>query len=116
MAHHHVVVSLYIPSLFSEQIVLQDIWIIIYVEFRLLGSLGGWIPFPQHQIPTVRTCALMPKNPLDLILQSISHQYRRRRLDLPQELLRANIAFKLADVEEGMDPLTRGQIQSKCNW
>ena len=49
------------------------------------------------------TCALMPENPLNLILQSIPHQYRRRRLNLPQEFLRADIAFELAGVEDEMD-------------
>ena len=50
------------------------------------------------------TNALMPENPLDLILQSIPHQYRRRRLNLPQEFLRADIAFELTYMEDGMDP------------
>ena len=85
-----------ILGLYPAQILLQDIWSIGQVGFRLPGSLGEWIPFPQHQIPMSGTSALMPENPLDLILQSIPHQYRRRRLDLPQELLRVDIAFKLA--------------------
>ena len=105
-----------IPGLYPAQILLQDIWSIGQVRFRLPGSLGEWIPFPQYQIPTLGTSALMPENPLDLILQSIPHQYRRRRLDLPQEFLRADIAFELTGVEDGMDPSTRGQVQSKCNW
>ena len=105
-----------ILGLYPVQILLQDIRSIGQVGFRLLGSLGEWIPFSHHQILMSDTSALMPENPLDLILQSIPHQYRRWRLDLPQEFLRADIAFELTGVEDGMDPPTRGQIQSKCNW
>ena len=58
----------------------------------------------------------MSENPLDLILQSIPHQYNRWLFDLPQYLLRVDIVFKLTDVEDEMDPPTWGQIQSKWNW
>ena len=49
-------------------------------------TLREWISFPQHQIPTSGTNALMLENPLDLILQSIPHQYRRRQLYLPSRI------------------------------
>ena len=98
-----------ILGLYPAQILLQDIWSIGQVGFRLQGSLVEWIPFPQHQITTSGTSALMPENPLDLIFQSIPHQYKRWRLDLPQEFLRADIAFGLTGMEHGMDLPTRGR-------
>ena len=107
--HPTTVVFPSIMGLYPVQILLQDIWSMGQVGFRLPSSLGEWIPFPQYQIPTSGISALMPENPLDLILQSIPHQYKRRRLNLPQKFLRADIAFELTYMEDKMDPPTGGR-------
>ena len=61
-----------------------------------MASVSG-LPFSHNtKIPMSGTSALMLENPLDLILPGVStDQCRRRRLDLPQELFRVGIVFKL---------------------
>ena len=100
MPHHRCIFSLYsgpLPSADTPPGYLDH----CQTGFRLLGRLSEWIPFSQHQISMASICALMPKNPLDVILQSIPHQYRRQLLDLPQELLRVDTAFKFIGMEDG---------------
>ena len=50
--------------------------------FRLLGSLGEWITFPQHQILVLSTVAFVLKNPLKPVLLFTIHKKWRQWLIL----------------------------------
>ena len=53
---------------------------------------------------------------LNFILQLAFNQLRRWRLNLPEELVRPNIAFKLGHMEGGVDLPTWGQTQLERDW
>ena len=111
-----VLMSSLILSTDTVQVIFQDQRSISEMRFRLLASLSDGISLPHHQIQAPGSFALIPENRLHFILLLTIDHFGRRRFLLSFKLRGSEEPFQVRYMEERMDPLGWGKIQSVRYW